>query len=160
MLTCSVLDDAQFRVVATLPVDDELDASVGHARHDLSDHRTQNTFARLVACSRVLPGALKVAAQREQCLATLRRHGRDLLCFECVELGLSLPDLRQPFVPTALEFAGDKPVVRVDGVELAMGSCGLEPCLLERQLQLPALGMVVVCILLDRTQRGLDADGP
>ena len=98
----------------------------------------------------MFPGALKVAAQREQMLAALRRHGRDLLCLSCFELCLSLRDLRQPFVPTPFELAGNEPVVRVDGVELAMSPCGLEACLLERELQLPVLGMVVVRMLLDR----------
>ena len=97
------------------------------------------------------------APHSKQRLSLLRSQARWRLSVQSIELGLLARDLRQPRVPSALKFAGDQAVAGVDSIELALSPRRLEACLLQSQLQLPALCLIVPGMLLDGLKRGLNA---
>jgi hypothetical protein len=64
-------------------------------------------------------------------------------CVQGIEVGLPARNLRQPLIPPTLKLADDESVTGISSIELALRPCRLEACLVQRQLQLPALGLIV-----------------
>ncbi len=60
MLPCAVLHDAKGRVVATLPMQLELQSVELHSNDDFFKNRAQNPLARRGRCSRLVPQARQI----------------------------------------------------------------------------------------------------
>ena len=60
-----VFGHGQCRMIAALPVQDQLNLPVLHAHEDLVERGPQDALARLRACIGVVPGLLQISAQRQ-----------------------------------------------------------------------------------------------
>ena len=87
-----------------------------------------------------MPGALDVGAEPHERFPLIWSYAVRRRGAERIEFVLKPSLLLQALVPVPLEFARDQPVVGIDGVILPSSVRSLETRLLERQLDLSALG--------------------
>ena len=119
-LTGAVPLHQQTRVVATLPMNDQLQGIADNVDNDLGYDRTNNLFAGLRSGAGILPSLHQVLAERHEPLAVRLSQGRRFVCVEPIDLEFKIANRNQALVPSMLQLAGDQAILRVGGVILAM----------------------------------------
>lgn len=112
-------------MVATLPVDDQLQGIADDVNDDLGDDGANNLLACLRGRAGTLPSLKQVPTERHQPLAIRRSQGRRLVGVEPIDLEFKLVDCNQALVPSMLQLAGHQAILWIGGVILALRPGGL-----------------------------------
>lgn len=121
-------------MVASLPVQQQLDLIALHTCDDLAQHDADDALACGGVGCRMVPGRVQVRAHLQQPLALLGTQGRRLLPDLFLKLSFQPAHGRKRGFPAPLEFTGDEAVVGIDRVVSPPRPGCLIACLLERQL--------------------------
>ena len=157
-LAPSVLPNLEAGVVASSPVQQELDSVTLHPRHDLAQHDADDALARSGGRRRMVPGRLQIRAHPQQSPALLGAQDRRLPPAQLFQLRLQRAYGREGCLPTPLEFAGHEAVVGIDRVVSPTCPGRLIARLLECQLDLAPLLAGPLLAFGDRVHRRLDSE--
>src|ERR1700692_1369803 len=128
------------------------------AGHHLPQHDTDDTLTRDGVRRWVMPGCLQVSPHLQQTLALLGAQGRRPLSEQRLQLLLERAYGRGGGIPSPLELASDKTIVRIDRVILSSRPGCLVPRLLERQLELALFLARLVLAFRDRVDRRFNTE--
>jgi hypothetical protein len=123
-------------MIATLPMDDELDLVGYDVGHNLFDQQAEYLLARFSARPNTVPSRWKIPSEFKEPFAIFRSDYDNRLSVALSELLFQRAHIGQPFVPTSFQFASNQSVVGINFVVLTMRACSLEPRLLKRILKL------------------------
>ena len=145
----AVLLHRQTRMIATLPVNDQLQRVADDIDDDLRDDGSDDLLARFSRGSLAIPGGSQISAsERHETFPigageNLLRHGVEL-----INLDLELVHRDQPLIPPSLQLGRHKPVVRIDGVVLALRASRLIASLPQGELELISLlrALLAACV--------------
>ena len=149
----------QTRVVAALPVDDQLQSVADSVDDDLGNDRADDLLARLRRGAGAVPGSGQILSEPEEPVAVgLAQRGR-LVGIEPFDLEFEIPDRNQTLVPAPFEFARHQAVLRIGAIVLAPRPGGLVMGLPQGQLELSLLFGTLLATGLDRRHCRLHAQG-
>ena len=121
MLAAFVLLDLQRRVVASFPVDNEVEDPIADPNNNLPDHQTQDPFACCRRGAVAVPRLLEIGAELHQSVAIRCGQRRIPGWRKCLEFALKRQNGLQSPVPSLLQLTNHQPVLGIDGVILPAG---------------------------------------
>jgi len=160
VLANTVLLHLKRGVITAVPVNNKIERLVRDAHDDLVDQGSDDALARcrgppapglFQARSRSQPSANSLCRSCSLSEGIRHRSQRVTLVLEC-------SCRQEAFVPAPLQFAGDKPIIWIDGVILPTGTSCLVTRLLQRQLDLAPLLLVLAPVRLHGRERGFYAE--
>lgn len=144
-------------MVATVPVDHQLDCLFGNANNDLVDQSPDNAFARCRCCAWTVPGFFQISTKCQQSIALLFAQQGRRRNDERVALMFKFTNDQQAFIPTPFQFTCDKSIIRIDIIILSTGTRCLITCLFQRQIDLSLFLFILATTCLHCCERGFHA---
>lgn len=155
----AVLLHRQSGVIAALPVNYQLQRIANDIDDDLRNDGADDLLARLRRGSRAIPGYGQVSPKSHETFPvdageSLLRSGVELINFN-----LKVAHRDKALVPPTLQLSGHKPVVRIDGVILALRASCLVARLAQGELELVSLLRALLAAGVDPRKGRFHADG-
>jgi len=113
------------RVIAALPVDDQLQNVADDIDDDLGDDCANDLLARLRRSAGAPPSSNQVLTERHEPLAIGLSQSRRLVSVESIDLEFKIAYRDKALVPSPLQLTGHQAVLRISGVILALRPGGL-----------------------------------
>ncbi len=153
----AVLLHRQTRVIATLPVNDQLQRLTDDIDDDLRNDGADDLLARLRCGSKAIPGDGQVSPERHETFPV--GAGENLFCpgVELINLDLEVAHRDKALIPAPLQFSSHKPVIRVDSVILALRTSCFVARLPQGELKLVALLRALLAAGVDPCKGGFHA---
>jgi hypothetical protein len=120
-MTELVLLHAEASVISALPMNDKLEAVADDVDDNFGDDRADDLLARLGRSAWAVPSLRQISAQHHKAASIGDGERLRLFGAKLVELGFEIAHHDQPLVPTSLQLASHKPIVRIGRIGVRHG---------------------------------------